>query len=247
MLSSSTLRRGALFVRCLPAALGLFAALVAPGAFASVVYNPSSIVDHGSYITDTVNQRDWYKFSNAANTKGLAFEAAMSQFAALGWSGASITQVQGLQGQFGWTADTLSISANDNYGLTSAMSDYLGYTAQFFVGSDAGVGTYFDYIDAVTTDQFFFNGSNVPYRIVTESRMERIRDERGNTILFGDYVDGVHDVQAFNDPAPNGLNAVWLTRDTALVGNVPEPASWALVAVGLSALFMRNRARRVRV
>ena len=66
-------------------------------------YAPVSIVDHGSYITDTVNQRDWYKFSNEANTVGQSFLEAEAQFMPLGWSVAGLSQVQDLQEQFGWT------------------------------------------------------------------------------------------------------------------------------------------------
>ena len=95
-------------------------------ARSAIVSNPASIVDHGTYISDTVNHLDWYKFSNPATSVGLSFTAA-NVIAGAGWHFASLAQVQSLQAQFGWVMDTFDF-ASGNAGLTAAMASYLGFT-----------------------------------------------------------------------------------------------------------------------
>lgn len=94
-------RSHARLARSALAALALAAALAAPTAQAGIVFNPETIVDHGSYITDTANHQDWYKFSNPNSTVGLTYDIALATFAPQGWTSASLAQVQGLQTQFG--------------------------------------------------------------------------------------------------------------------------------------------------
>jgi hypothetical protein len=227
--SSSPFHRSTLLSTALSAAM-----LLATGAAqADIKSNPSSIVDHGSYITDTVNQRDWYKFSNSLNTLGDSFEEAMATFAPLGWSVASLDQVQGLQAQFGWTADTPSLSYNDNFGLTYAMGDYLGYTMSYY-GDVNGYEDHGLMIQAVTSDSYFFE---TYAHAVTMSQTENYVGPRGDQYYLGDKVQGVYDLLPAG--TANEDYGVWLSRDS--VPAVPEPGTWALCGLGLMGVFVRRR------
>lgn len=121
-------------------ALAAAALLAVPAAHAAIDPAPAAIVDHGSYITDTAHQLDWYKFSNPANTLDVSYNASVAQFAPLGWPVASIDQVQGLQTQFGWSADTPFAGLNDNFTLTYAMASFLGNTGVFFFSDGRATG-----------------------------------------------------------------------------------------------------------
>ncbi len=207
-------------------------------ALATIDPAPPSIVDHGSFITDLVAHRDWYKFSNPSTTIGLSFEDALTQFAPLGWMAASLSDVQALQGGFGWSADTATFSLNDNYGLTDAMASYLGYTATYFV--DGGLTTdVYQTIQGVTSEAFFFG--DALSRGVTTSETQIRTIVRDGVYLFGDFVDGGNGLLA--EGASDSAYGVWLTRDSIPpTRTLPEPGSSLLLLVGLSGLLVRRRA-----
>ena len=218
------------------------AASLSSNAHATIIAAPSSIVDHGSYITDLVNHRDWYKFSNVASTNGESFEDALAQFGTQGWAGAAIADVQLLEAQFGWVSDTPSYSANANFGLTQAMAGYLGYTAHYSF-EDGPVSDAYDDINAVTSDLVFFGTQGT--HLVSQSSTETFVDARGNTIFFGDSVDGFHDTLSFGES--NEIYGVWLTRESAaVIPAVPEPSEWAMLGFGLIGLSVRSRVIRNR-
>ena len=112
------------FVTC-TAIVGLLS-LAAP-ATAVIIASPASLVDHGTYITDTATHLDWLKFGP---TLGLSFDAAVAANAADGWQGATLAQIHGLWFEFGYVSDTPSNSGgvNANAGLTDALASYLHYT-----------------------------------------------------------------------------------------------------------------------
>ena len=223
----------------LAAVAASIALLAAPAAQASITYNPASIVDHGSYVTDTVNHLDWYKFSNVDTTIGMSYDAALAHFAAGGWSGASIAQVQGLQGQFGWVADTPFYGVNENFGLTSAMGALLGDMGTFFI--DLGNGVQGDTsLEALTSDLFFANGSPDAQHFVTTSRLRVFVDLHSQKFFQGDFVQGDYAVQAGATIDP--FRGVWLSRDADIPPvDVPEPGTLALFGISLFGLLARRR------
>lgn len=224
------------------AAAALLAAAVSP-ARADIVIEPATVVDHGSYVTNTVDHLDWYRFDNAANTIGLSFDAALAEFAPLGWGAASLAQVQSLQSQFGWVADSPGPGFNANYSITGAMAGLLGYTGVFFTFGIGLENTEDLRIEAMTSETFFtlpdFAG---PYLGTTLSESSSSTDGHGQVFLTGDRVIGDYG-QQLHDAAVTGV-ATWLVRSSAPIPPVPEPETWLLTAAGIVALLMRRGRRR---
>ena len=216
--------------------LALAATLAAPLAQAGIVDAPASIVNHGSFITDTANHRDWYKFSNAATTIGLSYSDALAQFTPFGWSAAGVEMVQGLQTQFGWLADTPTAADTSNFGLTDAMATFLGYTGTFYVFANGNVTRTQD-IDAQTSDGVFDANNHLIEALVTSSRTVQFTDQHQQVFYTGDYVDGLYATQGIR--VADSTTATWLTRKADAV---PEPGTWALLGFGLMAVFLRRRA-----
>jgi hypothetical protein len=234
--------------------------LFAPLAQAAVVYNPATIVDHGTYITDTANHQDWYKFSNAVNTIGWSVNAWMGANGQTGWSMASEAQVQGLEGQFGWLDDTKNVSLDDNFGLTEAMADYLGHTGIFYTFGANTVETRL--IQAVTSDVYFaWDVATQDYtsekRGITTSQFYTMEDVDHQFYYWGDYVDGAYKLQGLAEQ--DGFTGIWLTRPSAEGGGDPagdcgrtapcpsvdvsEPSSGTLLMFGLVVLGTLRRTR----
>lgn len=240
-------------LRFVPAALALATALLMPAAKASVVFFPPSIVTSadGTYITDTANNRDWYKFSNAQSTVGLSLNEVSSLFAGTGWSLASLNQVQALQGQFGWTADTTSGNTNVNFGLTAAMGAYLGFTTNYLAPHPDGTVETGNVIQAMI-------GSFVDDKYFTTMSYDSSFVDLG--LFSGDYVNGMFSLQ---DPGQRVTGVgTWLSRvhvsDTGgggpadpdcsplapCAGTLPEPASYTLVMGALLAVGAAKRRAR---
>lgn len=217
------------------------AALIACAAHAGIVDQPASIVDHGSYVTDTVNHLDWYKFSNAQSTVGLSFNAAQAQFSPLGWNVGSELQVQLLESQFGWVDDTPSVGLNANYGLTYAMGDLIGYTSTFSQDGAFFSTTETRNIEALTTDVGFLLGDPKLYQLTTFSQTIREKHLHGSTKFTGDFVEVLHAFMA-SDATDAGIGT-WLVRDSA-IPPVPEPETYALLSLGLFGMYVGRRRLR---
>jgi hypothetical protein len=244
----------ALTPRLAPIALATTIAIAASGAHAGIDFAPASIVDHGSYISDTVNHLDWYKFSNLATTVGQSYDSSVAQFGALGWISAGLTQVQGLQSQFGWTADTFDFGPNANFGLTIAMGAYLGYTYDdVFEASDTQIQETAA-IRAMTWDGFCVG--NDCDQNTTDSEVKTfvtLIDGQNTLTSLGDFVDGSEAYQ-FEGTAVDGVGT-WLVRESASDGcsrlapidcggptpALPEPETWALTLLGLIGILLSRR------
>lgn len=231
--------------------LTIAAAFAAPNAYAAIISNPASIVDHGSYITDTVNQLDWYKFSNAQTTVGLSYQAAQAQFVPLGWKVAGLDEVQGLQAQFGWTADSPDSALNGtNFGLTYVMGAYLGTQVVSIVEHDTP--TAYHFLSAMT-----WNGICLTFCLQNLTESSYFTTQIGaDSFVSYDYVNGNKE---YRDPTlADGIVGTWLVRasqDNAgcepgasvpCENNVPEPASIALVGLGLAGILARQRRKSKR-
>jgi hypothetical protein len=231
-------------------------AVLMPLAQAGVIDNPASIVDHGTYITDTVNHLDWYKFSNQVNTIGWSMDTWMANTLP-GWSVASLDQVKSLETQFGWTADTL-VAWGDNYGLTEAMAAYLGHTYSFYSGND---GTFM--IQAMTSEAYYFfnpatqDTDDLRYQVTTSQFFTSVDDSDGLPFYFGDYVNSEY---AFRKPGEaDDPTGIWLSRASVEGGGgagvdcgrlapcpdnqVGEPHSVWLSLLGLGGLVAFRRSR----
>lgn len=249
-------------LRSLMAAVAIAASgtMLIPLAQAGVIYNPATIVDHGTYITDTANHLDWYKFSNAVNTIGWSKNNWLANSLS-GWSIANLAQVQGLETQFGWTTDTLTESLNANFGLTEAMAGYLGHTVEFYSGNNFTDGVHM--IQAMTSETYFFwNDVTQAYdderlQVTTSQFFDSVDPSDGLQFLYGDYVDSEY---AFRTPGDaDELTGIWLSRASVdggggagvdcgrlapcPVNQVPEPGSTCLVLLGLSGLAVFRRSR----
>ena len=192
-----------------------------------IITNPVGIVDHGDYITDTVNGLDYLDFSF---TTGLSFDTAITTFSPAGWQAATGAQVQSLEALFGWVADTPSIfgaGPTANAGLTDAIAGYLGYTffnttATTCCGNRGILATLADVRSAGTNWDAFLQ-----IDVITNNLNDQV------------------DINYESGPTGTGVTsnsfafqATWLVR----AASVPEPTTTALIALGLlGAGFARKR------
>ncbi len=166
----------------------------------------AAITDHGIYVTDTATNLDWLKFNN---TVGLTLNEALSLFASTGWQVATGTQVQSFEMNFGWVADTpFQNVVTANAGLTERMGSVIGFT--FTPGYELVIA-------ATIADPWGGPGTN--WATLSDYYYSGFRN---------DYV-ATHADQWGPDFATN-------SRGTWMVRAVPEPESFALMAIGLGAV-----------
>ncbi len=223
-------------------------------AQAGIVSHPASIVDHGSYITDTSTNLDWYKFSNSINTIGQSVSGWQAATGLSGWTMSSALQVQALQAQFGSVGDTVNMSANANFGLTTAMVNFLGYTGKFTLEDADNMPYEVTLIQALTSDSEVYADpvTNFGHIWHQQTAVETYSAQNG-TVLWGDMVK-LDDAWQYIDNK-SGFTGIWLSRASAHVDvdcgrlapclptDVPEPGSIALVMLGLGVLAARRRKR----
>lgn len=194
-------------------------------ATASIINNPASIVDHGTYITDTANGLDYLKFSF---TLGMSFNDAIATYASAGWQAATGAQVQSLEGQFGWVSDTPSIwgaGANANAGLTDAVAGYLGYT---FYNTTATTCCGNRGILATTAD-VRSPGTNWDSFLMIDVITNNLNDQV--EIHYTNGIYGTGDAGITSISMPN--QATWMVQTTT----VPVPAALWLFGSGLIGIF----------
>lgn len=229
--------------------------LLGASAQAGIVNNPGSIIDNGTYITDTVNHLDWYKFSNDVSTVGMSYNAVLASPQFAGWYSADRGQVQGLQTQFGWSADTSDFSNNENLGLTRAMATYVGYTAieVFDQGNSDFIVSWL--ITAMTYDWRLDSNSYVEQNVALSEFQSFENTGTGSHVEYGDYIDGESSWQ-MELTKTEGIGT-WLTRvsvettpptcgnaDHPCPNNVPEPTSITMVGLGLVGLVAKRKSIR---
>ena len=216
------------------------AALLNPAAHGAIDNAPASIIDNGTYITDSANNLDWYKFDNSVTTIGMSYQQILDSSAFATWAPASLAQVQSLETHFGWAFDTPSTNGlNENFGLTDAMAGYLGYTSSFFaLGTPDTERT--DVIEVMTSESYFFFGSPDIYQLVTTSRTFMVTDLHNQSFFYGDYVEGGYRLQ--NVLTEDDSAGTWLVRthqrdDGGPGRNVPGNSETLLLScIGFAAL-----------
>lgn len=216
------------------AATALSLCALAPAAHATIVANPASIVCAATYCTDTVNNLEWYKFSNAATTIGLTYNQVLSTLLPTldaGWGVASIAQVHSLWAQYGYTADSGDNGINANYGLTAALVDDLG-VVQFSPFINARN------IYAATSDPWPSDSSQQTLTLVGDDEANGHHDEvksywRG--LGRDDFLVGLPE-----------YTATWLVRAVPEATQVPEPATLSLVGLAIVGLLAGRSKRKDR-
>jgi len=198
-------------------------------AGAGISNNPASIVDHGTYITDTANGLDYLKFRS---TLGMSFNDAIATYASAGWQAATGTQVQSLEGQFGWVSDTPSIwgaGPTANAGLTDAVAGYLGYT--FYntkpptcCGNRGILATTADVRSSGTNWDAFLQ-----IDVATNNLNDQVDIHYANGPLGAGATSGSISYQA-----------TWMVQTTP----VPEPETYAMMLAGLCLLGFMGRRRK---
>ena len=216
----------------------LAAALAASlGTEAAIVKSPATIVDSGTFITDTVNQLDWYKFSNAQTTDGLSYNEVIASnfFADGGWSVASPAQVASLWSQFGYQYDTHTpeyvYGSNANSGLTLSLASLLGST---------NTGCTSDYC-------VIFANTSASYTTDTHYAALLAHYDYWSTHPYGEgRVDDWVNLYAYvtNDAAQYSEVGTWLVRPINSANDIPEPNSFELLLVAaLFALAVHSKRR----
>lgn len=203
-------------------------ALGVASAQAQITAHPGTIEDHGTFVTDTSNALDWYKFRNIQTTVDRSFNevvAAGSYFMAEGWRVATLDEVHSLWSQFGWTSDTPSGGVTANAGLTDALIGAVGATFSSYVvtGYDARgvIARYAGNLHEAHDTTAMYRETHADPSV--EQHLDFVTSSWG----------------ALGDNSSNGTGT-WLVRDS-VAAPVPEPEAYALMLIGLVAIAARRR------
>lgn len=213
---ASTMRR---LLGCCERNLQLLATVIALAA--CPLPAAAAIVDHGTYVSDTVNGADWLKF---AATLGMSFDQAVA--AHPGWSVASVDQVHALWAQYGYVGDTPGPGVNANADLTDRVAANLGYTFDFGTPSQINRG-----LSGIVAT----SAMGAAYRDIAILQVMKPLSGAGTLLNDGAFtVSSFLFVSSFSDPR----DGVYMTRASL---PVPEPSGFAMFIAGVLLLSVAVR------